>query len=140
MITRIYEREYVTLDYDPSVPCIVATHLKFMLVEEFKSHLDFALDFMKGKIKETGRMLFLADTTLSPAADTEAVKWTAEDWTPRALEAGIKHVAFVLPENEWSKMSVDEYTEAGKKNGMDITYFQDLESAKNWFRDMSINQ
>jgi hypothetical protein len=54
MITRIYEKEYVTIDYDPSVPCLVATTLKFMLLEEFKSYLDFALDFMKERKKETG--------------------------------------------------------------------------------------
>jgi hypothetical protein len=40
MITRIYEKEYVILDYDPSVPCLVSTNLKFMLLEEFKSLLD----------------------------------------------------------------------------------------------------
>jgi hypothetical protein len=95
---------------------------------------------MKEKIKETGRMLWLADTTLAPAIDTGGIEWVIEDWTPRALEAGIMHLAMVLPKNGWAKMAVEEYTEAGGKNEMIITYFKDVESAKKWFRDMSINQ
>jgi hypothetical protein len=144
MITRIYEKEYATLDYDPSVPCVIATTLKFMMLEEFKLHLDFGLEFMKEKIKETGKMMWLPDTTLAGAFDDEGIKWVIKDWTPRALAAGIKHMGFVISESEWTNMATEEYSESvkgnGEKEGMTTAFFKDVESAKKWFRDMSIDQ
>jgi hypothetical protein len=144
MITRIYEKEYATLDYDPSVPCVIVTMLKFMMHEEFKSHLDFGLEFMKEKIKETGKMMWLPDTTLAGVLDNEGLKWVIEDWTPRALASGIKHVGFVIAENVWSNMATEEYSERvkafGEKEGMTTALFKDVESAKDWFRNISINQ
>jgi hypothetical protein len=77
---------------------------------------------------------------LSAAFDDDGIKWVSENWTPRVLAAGIKYIGFVLPESEWAKMAVEEYTETVEKKGMTITYFKDVESAKNWFRNMSINQ
>ena len=140
MITRIYEREYVTLDYDSSVPCVVATPLKFMMPEEFKSHLNFGLDFII-KIKDTRKMLWLADITLDGTLDEEGLKWVIEDWTPRAIAAGIKHMGVVIPENEWTKIAAEEYSESVKstkeKEGLTTAYFKDVESAKNWFREIS---
>jgi hypothetical protein len=140
MITRIYEKEYVTLDYDSSVPCVISTSLKFMMLGEFKSQLNFGLDFMKEKIKETGKMMWLPDTTLAGAVDYEGHKWAIEDWTPRAIAAGIKHIGFVTSESEWTNMAIDEYSKSvkasGEKEGMTIAFFKDVESAKNWFGDM----
>jgi hypothetical protein len=36
-----------------------------MMLDEFKSQLNFGLDFMKEKIKETGKIMWLPDTALS---------------------------------------------------------------------------
>jgi hypothetical protein len=141
MITRIYEKEYVTLDYDSSVPCVISTSLKFMMLEEFKSQLNFGLEFMKEKIKETGRMMWLPDTTLAGAVDDESIKYAIEDWTPRAIAAEIKHVGFVISESEWANVATEVYGESvkgsGEKEGMTTSFFRDVETAKNWFRNMS---
>lgn len=136
MITRIYSKDFVEIDYDSSVPCLIATNLKFMLSNEFRSHLEFALVFMEEKINETGkRMMWLVDTRLSPVFVDEDTSWTAEDWTPRALAAGVTHVAFILTQNEWALMSIDAYNEQGSKAGMKVAYFADIDSAKKWFSE-----
>jgi hypothetical protein len=88
--------------------------------------------------------MWLPDTTLAVAVDDEGTKWAIEDWTPRAIEAGIKHVGFVTSESEWANMATEEYSESvktyGEKEGMTTAFFRDVESAKNWFRNMSRNQ
>ena len=97
---------------------------------------------MKEKIKETGKMMWLPDTTLAGAFDDEGVKWVIEDWTPRAIAAGIKHISFVIAKSEWAKMTTEEYSESVKgceeKEGMTTAFFKDVESAKNWFREITI--
>jgi hypothetical protein len=88
MITRIYEKEYVTLDYDSSVPCVISTSLKFMMLEEFKSQLNFGLEFMKEKIKETGRMMWLPDTTLAGPLMTKVLNTLLKTGRPAPLLQG----------------------------------------------------
>ena len=134
MIERIYAQDFVEIDYDPSVPCLVSTNLKFMLPDEFRSHLEFALVFMEEKIKEKGKsMMWLVDTRLSPAFPDEDVQWATQNWTPRALSIGVTHVAFILSGSEWAIMGVDSYNEHGSNAGMKVAYFPDVESAKSWF-------
>jgi hypothetical protein len=134
MITRIYTTKQVVLDYDDSVPSITATFLEFLLEGEFVLALDFGLDFIK-EIKETRKILWLSDTTLSPVFNEADPKWAAENWTPRAQEVGIGHVAFIQPEEELALISVNDYTEDANKKGMVIAYFKDAESAKKWFKE-----
>jgi hypothetical protein len=136
MITRIYAKDYVVLDYDPSVPCVVASYSKFMLMDEFKEHLEFALEFMKEKAQETGRIMWLPDVTLYPVFAPDQAKWAIEDWTPRALAANIRYVAFVLPGNEWTMGGIEDYNDGGVAKGMTTANFKDVESAKKWFREL----
>ncbi len=136
MITRIYTKDFVEIDYDPSAPCLLARNLKFMLSDEFKSHLEFALAFMKEKVKETGKnIMWLVDTRHSPVFQEEDVQWATQDWTPRALSVGVTHVAFILSQNEWVVMGVDKYNDEGSKAGMKVAYFPDIDSARNWFSE-----
>ncbi|AYB32039.1 hypothetical protein D4L85_16335 [Chryseolinea soli] len=107
-----------------------------MMPEEFKAHLDFGLEFMKEKVKETGKMMWLSDGTLAGAVDEEGIKWVIEDWTPRAIAAGIKYVGFVITENEWVNLAAEEYRETAKE-GMTTGYFKDVESVKKWFREIT---
>lgn len=136
MITRIYSKDFVAIDYDPSVPCLVSTNLKFMLSDEFRSHLEFALGYMKEKVTETGtNMMWLVDTRLSPVFQEEDVQWATQDWTPRALAGGVTHVAFILSQSEWAVMGVDKYNDEGTKAGMKVACFADIEPAKDWFHE-----
>ncbi|HEY9047513.1 MAG TPA: hypothetical protein VIN08_16520 [Ohtaekwangia sp.] len=136
MITRIYTREYVVLDYDSSVPCVIATRLEFIAIQEFEDYLNFGLDFMKEKIKETGRMLWLVDLRFSSITHPDSVQWLIESWNPRAFEAGIKHIALVVPDEEWVKVPAEEYCEeTEKKQGITTVCFKDVESARRWFME-----
>jgi len=137
MIIRIYEQNFVTLDYDPGIPCVISTSLKFMTRKEFKSQLNFGYNFMKEKIKETGRIIWIADATLADVLNEDHVKWLIEDWTRYIITIGITHLAFVLPESEFVQMAIDDYRNKAKgrseKEGTNITFFKDVESAKKWF-------
>ena len=137
----IFETDFVQLHFDATVPCVTATLLRFMNHEEYKLHLNKGLDIMKDKIKSTGRMMWLPDTRLSPVFADEDTAWAIEDWTPRALVAGIYHVAFVIPQSEWAQVGVEDYGEGskgdGEKQGMTVAFFTSQEEAKDWFRNLN---
>lgn len=135
-----FETDYVQLHYDSSVPCVTATLLRFMTHEEYKTHLNVGLEFMKEKVKTTGRMMWMPDMRLSQAFTEDDNTWCLVDWTPRALAAGIRHVAFICPENVWAQSSIDDYSDAckedTKKQQMRIGYFKTENEAKEWFKKL----
>ena len=134
----LFQEKYGTLEYDASVPCITASFTGFMSSEQFRSFLNHGLDALIEKKKSHDRILWLADTSkhvVQPDSDT---RWVADDWNPRALKAGIRHVAFVLPENVFGNASVKRYADNNdrKDEKMVVQMFGDLNTAKNWFRKL----
>lgn len=136
---KLLEEKYGTIEYDPSVPCITASFIGFMSSEQFRDFLDKGLQLMIEKKKNHKKILWLADTSKHVVQPDQDTKWVAESWNPRAIKAGIQHVAFVLPENVFGGMSVKKYASNTEKKGdaMIIEMFGNVESAKNWFRNLN---
>jgi len=136
-ITRLHTQNYGTLDYDPSVPCIIATHIGFMPDHEFKSFLDLGLEFMIEKKKIHGKIAWLPDT--SQMAGNTAEEWTVNDWNPRALASGIEYIAFVLSDDVFGQMQVHNYVDLNAEGQSDrkmkTKVFTDLKSAKDWLHE-----
>ena len=133
---KLFEEKYGTLEYDPAVPCITATFNGFMNSDQFKSFLNKGLDLLIEKKKVHGKILWLADTrnhVVQPEKDTN---WVAEDWNVRALKAGIRHVAFVLPVNAFGGAAVKNYAKKNEvqENRMIVEMFQEVSTAKEWFQ------
>lgn len=135
----LYEEKYGTLEYDSTVPCITATFKGFMSSEQFRDFLNKGLDKLIEKKKFHNKILWLADTSKHVVQPDKDTQWVADEWNPRALKAGIEHVAFVLPENVFGNMSVKKYSENNDKRGnkMVVQMFGDINLAKKWFREIA---
>jgi hypothetical protein len=136
---KLLEEKYGTLEYDPTVPCITASFTGFMNSDQFKSFLNKGLEHLIDKKKIHGKILWLADTTKHVVQPEKDTTWVAEDWNPRALRAGIRHVAFILPENAFGGVAVKNYAAKNEKveeNKMVVEMFNHVDSAKEWFRNL----
>ena len=133
---KLFEEKYGTLEYDSTVPCITATFNGFMSSEQFRNFLNKGLDHLIDKRKVHEKVLWLADTRKHVVQPDKDTKWVADEWNPRALQGGIYHVAFVLPENVFGNASVKRYADntLQKKDEMVVQMFGDIKSAKDWFR------
>lgn len=135
---KLFDEKYGVLEYDSSVPCITASFNGFMSSEQFRSFLDKGLDLLIEKKKGNDKILWLADTRKHVVQSDKDTQWVADSWNPRALKGGIRHVAFVLPENVFGNASVKKYTDNTEKKGdeMNVQMFGTIESAKDWFRSL----
>lgn len=82
------------------------------------------------KIKRVNKVLndqrFLKGTVWSSIGD-----WVNNDWFPRAIAAGMVHVALMEPEDILSRTTSDKAVKGKKINDI-ITMFTDFEEAKKW--------
>lgn len=129
-----------SIEFDPSTSVIIARFTGYMKSDVFKNFLNQGLDFITEKKENSRPILWLADTSahkIQPESDTA---WVAEDWNPRAFDAGLRHVAFILPESVFGKMSVDNYAKINDTNDdskMNIGFFDNEDKAKNWFLEIT---
>jgi hypothetical protein len=130
-ITRLHTQEYGTLGFDPSVPCIIATHFGFATDDEFKDLLNLGLDYSVEKKKEYSKIGWLADTLQMDGNST--AEWAASHWNPRLLDEGIYHLAFVSPNEVFANMQISDYVTLSPK--IETASFENIETAKGWLRE-----
>lgn len=138
---KLFEEKYGTLEYDASVPCIVVTTSGFMSSEQFRSLLDQGLKHFIDKKQNHDKFFWVADTRKHVVRPDDDIRWVVESWNPRAIAAGICHIAFVSPENVFGNMALKKYagdTEK-KSDGIVVHMFGDLQSAKDWFKKQAIH-
>ncbi|GAA0195893.1 hypothetical protein GCM10009122_60230 [Fulvivirga kasyanovii] len=137
---RLYTLGESTIDFDPSVPCIVVKQIGFLTSDEFREIQEKALDLYVVKKKEYGKLAWLSNIQESDAVEMESLKWAAEDLTPRSYQAGNRYSAVVLPEEEYTmaSMNAEIYTEESVRKAneqkIETRMFKDEASAKMWLR------
>lgn len=129
------------LDYDPSIPCLTFKHKGFMISSEFRTFLNKALELIKEKKQEHEIFGWVSNLAESDAFLEEDMLWVANDFNPRAYQAGLRYVAFVLTEDEYAlaNVSAETYTEYSlEEMGEQIVNrnFTDEELAKAWLREV----
>jgi stage II sporulation SpoAA-like protein len=65
---------------------------------------------------------------LNPADQERADR----EWTPRAIEAGLKRFAIVLPESEMAAGHLQERMGKVPKTAMQVAFFGSVEEAREW--------
>ncbi len=138
MEQRIYSSQFLTIDYDPDHKLII-THW-------IADDPDFTEDDFKKEIKEYVKAVgnhdtkaLIIDTTkfkfpITPELDQWAVNYA----TPKLIEYGVKRVAYILPTDQLSKLSVELLiNEAQIKSESKVirAYFDNYEQGYNWVID-----
>lgn len=78
----------------------------------------------------------IVDSRKYTVVDPADQLWSIQDWLPRALAAGLKHFAVVMPESVVGKMSVQNVINDKKHTPKDLELqremFNSLEDARQW--------
>lgn len=124
-----------SITFDADTPAVIATFTNFMNSEQFQTFMKTGLIHLENKLKSNENVLWLADTSghkIQPRSDTE---WVATIWTPKAVRAGLTHIAFVMPKDVFAQLSIENYAkDATHQKGVTIKMFDDIEKAKHWYK------
>lgn len=120
--------------YDATVPCVIIENNKYTTGEDFREALTQTLVCFKEKSAEHSKLGWLADTGNAEVFPEEDIAWVNNELNPQMYEAGVRHIAFVLPKDVFAGMGVEEYSENTDPNAITIQNFDDKEKAKEWFK------
>ena len=123
----VYSKPYVTIERNDELKCLIQNWKGFAVSEKFREAINASLiQFKQGE--EDKIISNTKDFSLVKKEDTD---WVAQVIMPQLVQHGLRYMAFVVPSNIFSQLSVDNFKEeAGTV--VNIRYFEDLESAKEW--------
>jgi hypothetical protein len=123
------ENETSSVCYDTSINTAVGTFVGYLSPDEFKTMANQLLNILETKrIKKQ-----LNNVKKMKVLKPEIQEWLNDVWFPKAQKAGLKHFAFVVPDDIFGKASMDGANrKADETFGVEIQYFNDMEKAKSW--------
>jgi hypothetical protein len=61
-------------------------------------------------------------------------EWSSRDWFPRALAAGLRRMALVIPRSGLAAMNVRDILSRIPGTKLDVAYFATVEEARTWLK------
>ncbi|HEY8797820.1 MAG TPA: STAS/SEC14 domain-containing protein [Candidatus Dormibacteraeota bacterium] len=74
---------------------------------------------------------WLVDGREMKATKQSDQEWINENWLPRALEAGLRVAAIVMPNSAAAKINLDDMASAAEDK-IEVRYFSTVEKARQW--------
>lgn len=122
-----FNSDYKRIEYDEEHRVLIATWKVAPTSEEFRSGMMAMLDAMKQF--NTGRLVYDV-VPLGVLLEEDSI-WAATEWREKAIALGRSKVAFVLPDDVFTVMSVESMMEKEDRE-VSIAYFKRMEDAIRW--------
>lgn len=138
MIKRLHEVEGITLDFDSSIPCFLATCTGYLTSQDYRGFCEFGIKCVREKVAEYGKVAWLTDLRKSEIFDDDDVKWTNEYWNIQINASGLQYLALVMSEDIFAAINIEHFIKEHerRKDPLVIELFADVDSAEAWCRKM----
>jgi hypothetical protein len=123
------------IDYDGQVPCISMIWKGYATTAQFRAANERVLT----AITQCNASKLLGDAKDFVLIGADDQMWLASNWIPRALQAGVRKIALVMPRFYFNRVAVDTVTQrlSGEfaRNLVRIEYFDSRDAARNWLAE-----
>lgn len=131
-IETIVDNKNFTLRYYSKEKIIHHQFHDYVYGSKLHEYLFLGVELMK----KYGAQKWLSDDRENPILSPEDVQYGKEIWTPAAKAAGWKYWALILPEAMIGKLSMQQYLDYNRKNGIIVELFHDPEPALQWLKSI----
>jgi hypothetical protein len=138
MITRLHAVDGITLDFNDSTLCFLATYIGFVSSADFHDHCEHGLTAVNQKVAAHGKVAWLSDLRKSEIFNDEDVRWVNEYWNVQVYANGLQYLALVMAESTFAAINIEDFIDEHKKrkDPLTIKLFSDMDSADAWCKEM----
>ncbi len=126
--TVVINNEFATLVYDSDKRIVHHTFHKPIGGDEFRAILNGGAELLE----KHGAIKWLSDDRGNSALSKEDTEWSMSNWFPRAVKAGWKYWALVVPESVMARLNLTEFVDSYSAKGVRIMVFTDPVKGKEW--------
>ena len=127
----------VTTQFDPGVPCVHQVWQGFASSEKFREATRNVIKFVQEKNRQYPKIQFLVDARKLGALSKEDVEWAAKEADPVLYKAGMRKIAFIMPEKVIAELTLKNYQRIAENtvvNQMESQLFSDEAVARKWLK------
>lgn len=126
----IFDNPYIWMVYHTDSMIIHHHYYPQLTSHYFRAGLDTGIEVMK----EHGAVKWLSDNSELEPHSPEDAEWTNNDWLPRAVEAGWKYWALVVPHTTAAQMNMAQFVQTFFEFGVRVQVFTDVDEAMGWLQ------
>jgi len=116
--------------YDTTIDAVVMNWNGYATSEQFKEGTELMLNTLIQN-KATKVLANIKDMAIIGMEDQ---RWLDTQFLPRATQFGFKAIAIVRPKNYFNNVAVETISYKVEKDKLAITFFDDVDAAKEWLR------
>jgi len=123
---NLFETNYCEINYLEDSKTLVQEWKKFCMPEEFRTAQNKTVELFKAH----NCVNFISDTTNAGVLKKEETEWAAKTITPQLVESGMKEINFIVPNNVFAQMTLDNLTKQ-EQGGLPLNFFPNVTDALN---------
>lgn len=127
-----YATEQVSIEWDEENKIIVSMHKGFVSGEDYRIASNKLLEL--AILKKAKK--YIADGSQAKLISVADQQWIIEDWLPRAIEAGLRYNANILPRSILAQMALNAMGRNAGENPIEAHYFSNREDALAWLKSL----
>jgi hypothetical protein len=127
----VIDNEFVTMWYHAGSKIVHHQFHKFLHGEPFRECLMEGLKLMKERLAQK----WLSDDRMNAALPVEDYEWSTTKWRPRAIGAGWRYWAIVLPEKVVGQMTMNRILQLYEDSPVTVKLFSDPQEALTWLEE-----
>lgn len=126
----IIENDHLTLYYHEDTKIVHHIYRASLRgeTETLQEQLTVGLDLLQ----KNGGTKWLSDNRPFSSHTDEETEWINTEWLPRAITAGWKYWALVVPHSFASRVHMSTFTQSFYDMGLRVMVFTDLDEAMQW--------
>jgi hypothetical protein len=124
-IMIVHQNENVKISYDKNKKRLIQEWKGFASSQVFRDAIDKTSDFVKANDVRT----IISDTLQQNVVKPDDAEYAASV-IPTMARNGMKAMAFIVPENVFTKLSLDKFSHSVK--GENTKYFKTRDEAESW--------
>lgn len=129
---KVFETQNIVLERDDQLKCLVQNWKGFASSERFREGIQKTIELFKDR---------KFDKILSNTRDFGMVKKEDTEWVntysmPILIKNGLRYMAFVVPSNAFSQMSVENFKKE-MAGPVELRFYEDVAKAKEWMAEVS---
>ena len=126
----IFDNQYIWMGYHTDTQIIHHHYFPQLNSHYLRAGLDTGVEVMI----EHGATKWLSDNREADAHSPEDTEWINTDWLPRAVGAGWRYWALVVPQHTLALMNMAEFVQTFYDFGVWVSVFTDPDEAMDWLQ------
>jgi hypothetical protein len=117
-----------TVSWDGDIPAVVMIWNGYATSKEFRSANETVLNM----VAEKRASKLLGDITQFKLIGGDDQKWLNDNFIPRAIETGLRHVALTSPSYYFNQIAVETVSQRIDPSRLAVQQFSDWQQARSW--------